>query len=125
MEKLPAQMTVVGISKPGGPEVLLPETRAVPVPGPGEILVKVHYAGLNWPDIGQRTGGYPVPPGASPIMGLEMAGEVVEAAGRWKVGDKVCALLGGGGYAEYVALDARHALRQRKRRLERFRQPLL
>ena len=62
MEKLPAQMTVVGISKPGGPEVLLPETRAVPTPGPGEILVKVMAAGVNRPDVAQRSGAYPPPP---------------------------------------------------------------
>ena len=77
MEKLPAQMTVVGISKPGGPEVLLPETRAVPVPGPGEILVKVMAAGVNRPDVAQRSGAYPPPPGASDLPGLEIAGEVV------------------------------------------------
>ena len=82
MEKLPAQMTVVGISKPGGPEVLLPETRAVPVPGPGEILVKVMAAGVNRPDVAQRSGAYPPPPGASDLPGLEIAGEVV-ARRRW------------------------------------------
>lgn len=65
MQKLPAQMTVIGISKPGGPEVLLPETRAVPVPAPGEILVKVQAAGVNRPDVAQRSGSYPPPPGAS------------------------------------------------------------
>ena len=77
MEKLPAQMTVVGISKPGGPEVLVPETRALPVPGPGEILVKVLAAGVNRPDVAQRSGAYPPPPGASDLPGLEIAGEVV------------------------------------------------
>jgi NADPH2:quinone reductase len=105
--------TMTGIVIEGGKgpaSALRPEAMPRPTPKPGEILVKIHAAGLNWPDIGQRTGGYPVPPDASPIMGLEIAGEVVEAVGRWKVGDKVCALLGGGGYAEYVALDARHAL---------------
>ena len=75
MEKLPAQMTVVGISKPGGPEVLVPETRALPVPGPGEILVKVLAAGVNRPDVAQRSGAYPPPPGASDLPGLEIAGE--------------------------------------------------
>src|ERR1700687_478109 len=74
MEKLPAQMTVIGISKPGGPEVLLPETRAVPVPGPGEILIKVAAAGVNRPDVAQRSGSYPPPPGASDLPGLEVAG---------------------------------------------------
>ena len=82
MEKLPAQMTVVGISKPGGPEVLLPETRAVPVPGPGEILVKVMAAGVNRPDVAQRSGAYPPPPGASDLPGLEIAGEVVALGDR-------------------------------------------
>ena len=77
MEKLPAQMTVIGISKPGGPEVLLPETRPVPAPGPGEILIKVAAAGVNRPDVAQRSGAYPPPPGASDLPGLEVAGEVV------------------------------------------------
>src|SRR5436190_21818968 len=106
MEKLPAQMTVVGISKPGGPEVLLPQTRAVPTPGPGEILVKVQAAGVNRPDVAQRSGAYPPPPGASDLPGLEISGEVValgEGATRYKVGDKVMALVPGGGYAEYCA----------------------
>ena len=105
--------TMLGIEIEGGKgpaSALKAVSMARPTPKPGEILVKIHAAGLNWPDVGQRNGGYPVPAGASPVMGLEMSGEVVEAAGRWKVGDKVCALLGGGGYAEYVALDARHAL---------------
>src|ERR1700738_1802649 len=110
MEKLPAQMTVVGISKPGGPEVLLPETRAVPSPGPGEILVKVAAAGVNRPDVAQRSGSYPLPPGASDLPGLEVAGEVVAAgpgATKHKVGDKVMSLVAGGGYAQYaIAQDA-------------------
>jgi putative PIG3 family NAD(P)H quinone oxidoreductase len=110
MEKLPAQMTVVGISKPGGPEVLVPETRAVPVPGSGEILVKVKAAGVNRPDVAQRSGAYPPPPGASDLPGLEIAGEVVAlGAGvrRHKLGDKVMSLVAGGGYAQYcIAQDA-------------------
>jgi NADPH:quinone reductase len=110
MEKLPAQMTVIGISKPGGPEVLLPETRAVPVPGPGEILVKVEAAGVNRPDVAQRSGAYPPPPGASDLPGLEIAGEVVTlGAGstKHKLGDKVMSLVAGGGYAQYcIAQDA-------------------
>src|SRR2546429_2484292 len=77
MQKLPAQMTVIGINKPGGPEVLLPETRPVPSPGPGEILIKVIAAGVNRPDVAQRSGSYPPPPGASDLPGLEIAGEVV------------------------------------------------
>src|SRR6201985_3753894 len=110
MEKLPAQMTVIGISKPGGPDVLLPETRAVPAPGPGEILIKVAAAGVNRPDVAQRSGAYPPPPGASDLPGLEIAGEVValgEGAHKHKVGDKVMSLVAGGGYAQYcVAQDA-------------------
>ena len=82
----------------------------VPVPGPGQILIRVAAAGVNRPDIIQRNGFYPPPPGAPPTMGLEVAGEVIHAAGRWKEGDQVCALLGGGGYAELAACDARHAL---------------
>ena len=110
MDKLPAQMTVIGISKPGGPEVLLPETRAVPAPGPGEILVKVHAAGVNRPDVSQRSGSYPPPPGASDLPGLEIAGEVVAVGSgttRHKIGDKVMSLVAGGGYAQYcLAQDA-------------------
>jgi len=81
-----------------------------PRPGPGQILIKVEAAGVNRPDIIQRLGFYPPPPGAPPTLGLEVAGEVVEGAGRWKAGDRVCALLGGGGYAEFAVCDARHAL---------------
>ncbi len=110
MEKLPAQMTVVGISKPGGPEVLLPETRSVPAPGPGEILVKVMAAGVNRPDVAQRSGAYPPPPGASDLPGLEIAGEVVALGAdttKHKIGDKVMSLVAGGGYAQYcIAQDA-------------------
>src|SRR4030088_2351599 len=110
MEKLPAQMTVIGISKPGGPEVLLPETRAVPVPGPGEILVKVLAAGVNRPDVAQPWGAYAPPPGASHLPGLEIAGEVVAVgagSSKHKLGDKVMALVAGGGYAPYcIAQDA-------------------
>jgi putative PIG3 family NAD(P)H quinone oxidoreductase len=109
MEKAPSQMTVIGISKPGGPEVLLPEVRAVPAPGPGEILVKVAAAGVNRPDVAQRSGSYPPPPGASDLPGLEIAGEVVavgSGATRHKVGDKVMSLVAGGGYAQYcIAQD--------------------
>jgi putative PIG3 family NAD(P)H quinone oxidoreductase len=110
MEKLPAQMTVIGISKPGGPEVLLPETRAVPLPGPGEILVKVAAAGVNRPDVAQRAGAYPPPPGASDLPGLEISGEVVAVGAgtsKHKLGDKVMSLVAGGGYAQYcIAQDA-------------------
>ena len=110
MEKLPAQMTVIGISKPGGPEVLLPETRPVPVPAPGELLVKVEAAGVNRPDVAQRSGSYPPPPGASDLPGLEIAGVVVAlgaGASKHKLGDKVMSLVAGGGYAPYcIAQDA-------------------
>src|SRR3954462_9508724 len=109
MEKLPAQMTVVAISKPGGPEVLIPETRAVPAPGPGEILIKVEAAGGNPPEGAQRSGAYPPPPGASDLPGLEVAGEVAAlgtGATRHKLGDKVMSLVAGGGYAQYcIAQD--------------------
>ena len=110
MEQLPAQMTVIGISKPGGPEVLLPETRSVPTPGAGEILVKVKAAGVNRPDVAQRSGSYPPPPGASDLPGLEIAGEVAAVGPgvtRHKRGDKVMSLVAGGGYAQYcIAQDA-------------------
>jgi len=110
MEKLPAQMTVIGISKPGGPEVLVPETRSVPTPGPDEILIKVAAAGVNRPDVAQRSGSYPPPPGASDLPGLEIAGEVVavgSSAKKHKLGDKVMSLVAGGGYAQYcLAQDA-------------------
>jgi NADPH2:quinone reductase len=109
MEKLPSQMTVIGISKPGGPEVLLPETRAVPVPAADEILIKVAAAGVNRPDVAQRQGHYPPPAGASDLPGLEVAGEVVAVgsnAKRHKLGDKVMSLVAGGGYAQYcIAQD--------------------
>ena len=110
MEKLPAQMTAVAISKPGGPEVLIPEQRPVPQPGADEILIKVQAAGVNRPDVAQRSGSYPPPPGASDLPGLEVAG-VVAAVGsnarRHKVGDRVMSLVAGGGYAQYcIAQDA-------------------
>ena len=110
MQNVPTQMTVIGISKPGGPEVLVPETRPVPLPAPDQILVKVAAAGVNRPDVAQRSGAYPPPPGASDLPGLEIAGEVVavgSAAKKHKVGDKVMSLVAGGGYAQYaIAQDA-------------------
>ncbi len=106
-------MRVIEISKPGGPEVLVSAERAVPVPGEGEIVIRVAWAGVNRPDAGQRAGTYAPPPGASDLPGLEASG-VVAAVGpgvnRWALGDRVCALLPGGGYAEYVATAAAHAL---------------
>ena len=104
-------MTAIAVDGGKGPaEALHPATVGRPEPGAGQILIKVHAAGVNRPDILQRMGGYPPPPGAPDTLGLEVAGEVVHPAGRWKVGDQVCALLGGGGYAEYAVCDARHAL---------------
>ncbi len=113
MEKLPAQMTVIGISKPGGPEVLLPEARPVATPGPGEILIKVIAAGVNRPDVAQRSGSYPPPPGASDLPGLEVAGEVVAVGPgvtKHKLGDKVMSLVAGGGYAQYCIAQAAQAM---------------
>ncbi len=104
-------MTAIAIEGGKGPAQALHATEALrPAPGPGEILIKVAAAGVNRPDLLQRMGFYPPPPGAPATLGLEVAGEVVVGAGRWKAGDKVCALLGGGGYAEYAVVDARHAL---------------
>lgn len=112
-QKIPEKMTAVAISEPGGPLVLKAEKRDVPQPGPGEILIRVHAAGVNRPDILQRKGAYPAPPGASDLPGLEVAGEVAalgEGAQRWRIGDQVCALTPGGGYAEYAVVHASHAL---------------
>jgi putative PIG3 family NAD(P)H quinone oxidoreductase len=104
-------MTAIAIEGGKGPaSALKPARLPIPEPSDGEVLIKVRAAGVNRPDILQRLGGYPPPPGSPDTMGLEVAGEVAKAAGRWKVGDKVCALLGGGGYAEYAVVDARHAL---------------
>jgi putative PIG3 family NAD(P)H quinone oxidoreductase len=94
----------------GGPEALKAVSLARPIPREGEILIRVAAAGVNRPDLLQRMGGYPPPPGSPDTLGLEVAGEVVQGAGRWRAGDQVCALLGGGGYAEYATVDARHAL---------------
>ena len=112
-DQLPAEMTAIEISEPGGPEVLRPARRPVPSPGEGEILIRVAAAGVNRADCLQRQGGYAPPPGASDIPGLECAGTVAalgpEVAG-WRIGDEVCALLTGGGYAEYVAVPAPQCL---------------
>jgi len=104
-------MTAIAIEGGRGPAEALKAVQIPrPEPRPGEILIRVLAAGVNRPDILQRQGAYPPPPGAPETLGLEAAGEVVLGAGRWRAGDRVCALLGGGGYAEYVACDARHAL---------------
>jgi NADPH2:quinone reductase len=113
MAELPARMMAIGIKAPGGPEMLVPEQRAVPSPGASEILVKVAAAGVNRPDVMQRQGLYPPPPGAPDIPGLEIAGDVVALGAnvkRWKVGDRVMALVVGGGYAEYCLAHGSHAL---------------
>lgn len=113
MASTPSQMTAIGIRAAGGPEMLIPLQRPVPVPGAGEILVRVGAAGVNRPDVMQRMGLYPPPPGAPDIPGLEIAGEVVAlGAGikRWKTGDRVMALVVGGGYAEYCLAHESHAL---------------
>jgi NADPH2:quinone reductase len=113
MGGLPSKMTAIGIKSPGGPDMLVPEERPMPKPGAGEILVKVAAAGVNRPDVMQRQGKYPPPPGAPDIPGLEIAGEVVALgadAKRWKIGDKVMALVSGGGYAEYALAHESHAL---------------
>ena len=113
MTALPTSMTAIGIKTPGGPEALVPEQRAVPTPGAGEILVKVAAAGVNRPDVMQRKGLYPPPPGATDIPGLEIAGEIVALGPnvkRWKAGDRVMALVSGGGYAEYCLAHESHAL---------------
>jgi putative PIG3 family NAD(P)H quinone oxidoreductase len=106
-------MRAVEITEPGGPEVLKPCTRPVPVPGHGQIVIRVAYAGVNRPDALQRAGSYAPPANASPLPGLEASGTVVEigpGVTRWSIGDKVCALLPGGGYAEYVTTPEAHAL---------------
>lgn len=110
---LPSDMAVVEMRAPGGPEVLVPGRRPVPIPAAGEVLIEVAAAGVNGPDMMQRKGLYPPPAGASDLMGLEVSGTIV-AMGTdvtaWSIGDKVTALTNGGGYAEYCAVDARHCL---------------
>lgn len=110
---MPHLMTAIEIATPGGPDVLTPCDRPVPVPGHGQIVIRVAWAGVNRPDVLQRTGSYAPPPGASPLPGLEASGHVVAlgpGVTRWEEGDVVCALLPGGGYAEYVLTHADHAL---------------
>ena len=113
MPALPAEITVIAIRAPGGPEMLVPEPRPLPQPAEGEVLVKVAAAGVNRPDVAQRQGNYPPPKGATDIPGLEIAGEVVAlgtGVRRWKLGDKVMALVVGGGYAEYCPAHESHCL---------------
>src|SRR5436190_8923979 len=106
-------MRAVEISKPGGPEVLKAVERPQPQPKPNEILIRVAAAGVNRPDVLQRSGNYPVPPGASDLPGLEVAGEIVDgdlSGSPFKKGDMVCALVQGGGYAEYCAAPLQQCL---------------
>ncbi len=113
MTALPAMMTAIGFDAPGGPDVLKAQQRPVPQPGPGELLVHVAVAGVNRPDVLQRLGGYAPPPGASDIPGLEIAGRIValgEGVSRYQVGDPVCALVAGGGYAQYAVVHEDNAL---------------
>ncbi len=110
---IPEMMRAVEITAPGGPEVLRPSMRPVPVPGHGQILIRVAWAGVNRPDVLQRAGSYAPPPGASELPGLECSGWVAAVGPgvtRWREGQEVCALLPGGGYAEYVPCPADHAL---------------
>ncbi len=112
-ERLPDKMTAIAIAEPGGPRVLKPERRPVPVPAAGEILIRVRAAGVNRPDVSQRLGHYPPPPGASDLPGLEAAGEIVSVGPgtpRWQVGDLVTALTPGGGYAEFCVVHGSNAL---------------
>ena len=113
MQPVPATMTAIGFDAPGGPEVLRPESVAVPQPGPDQVLVRVAFAGVNRPDVIQRQGFYPPPPGASPLPGLEVSGQVVATGpGVTTIlpGQLVCALVAGGGYAEYCVAQAAHCL---------------
>lgn len=113
MNSVPATMQVIEITRPGGPEVLQSALRPLPTLRPAEILVRVEAAGVNRPDLLQRTGNYPVPADASDLPGLEIAGTVAELgtpAGPWRIGDRVCALTNGGGYAQYCAVPATQAL---------------
>ena len=110
---LPETMRAVEITEPGGPDVLVAGQRPVPAPGPDEILIRIAAAGVNRPDCLQRAGAYPPPPGASDLPGLEAAGEVAAVGAnvdKWAVGDRVCALLAGGGYAEFAVTHQDHAL---------------
>ena len=110
---IPVTMKAVEIAEPGPAEVLKAGQRTTPLAGAGEVLVKVAFAGVNGPDLMQRRGLYPAPKGASDLLGLEISGEVVaigDGVTRWSVGDRLCALTNGGGYAEYCAVDAGHCL---------------
>jgi putative PIG3 family NAD(P)H quinone oxidoreductase len=106
-------MIAIDPAEPGGPEVLRPVERPVPAPGPGEMLIRVAAAGMNRPDVMQRRGLYPPPPGAPSILGLEVAGEIAalgDGVESWRIGDRVCALVAGGGYAQYCVTPAGQCL---------------
>jgi NADPH2:quinone reductase len=113
MSALPASMMCVEIKKPGGPEALVPATRPVPMPQAGEVLIRVAATGVNRPDLAQRAGTYPPPPGASDLPGLEAAGTIAalgDGVTAWQIGDPVCALTPGGSYAEYCTVPAPQCL---------------
>lgn len=113
MTTIPETMIAIDPAEPGGPEVLQPVERPVPQPGPGEVLIRVAAAGVNRPDVMQRRGLYPPPPGAPSILGLEVAGEIAalgDSVDAWRIGDGVCALVAGGGYAEYCVAPAGQCL---------------
>ena len=110
---LPATMRYIDHGRGGAPEVLVEREGPLPVPGADEVLIRVAYAGVNRPDVLQRSGNYPPPPGASPVLGLEVSGDIAavgSAVTAWRVGDRVCALTNGGGYAGYVCVPAGQAL---------------
>src|SRR5437763_15467126 len=114
---MPERMRFIDMSDPGGPEVLAVAEGPVPRPGAGEVLIRVAAAGVNRPDVLQRMGAYPPPPGASPVLGLEASGTVAalgDDVTEWREGDQVCALTPGGGYAEYCVAPASHCLPVRK-----------
>lgn len=113
MTAIPTEMTYIRIDRPGPPEVLVPDRMEVPAPGPGEVLIKVAAAGINRPDVLQREGGYPPPPGATNVPGLEVAGTVAAVGAdveRWRAGDQAMALVSSGGYAEYCIAPAPQVL---------------
>ncbi len=110
---IPPTMQQIGMTAPGAPEVMRLEEAPVPPAGPGEVLIRVRAAGVNRPDVQQRLGRYPPPPGASPVLGLEVAGSIAavgEGVAGWRPGDQVCALVNGGGYAEYCLAPAGQCL---------------
>jgi len=112
--RVPSSMTAIEIKQPGGPEVLVPTTRPVPVPAGDEVLIRIHAAAVNGPDVFQRKGLYDPPPGASDIPGLEVAGQVVAVGAdvtQFRIGELVCALIPGGGYAEYAVAHACNTMR--------------